>query len=129
RCCALTVRPAQSLALGGATGAGKSTFAKLVARFYDPQQGRVMVDGHDLRDLKARAVRAQLGIVPQEGFLFSGTVRENIAFGRPDATDEEIRAAASAVGAHAFIERMPEGLDTEGGERGTQLAAGHGQEV
>src|ERR671919_341572 len=74
----------QTLALVGETGAGKSTFAKLVARFYDPQRGRVRVDGHDLRDLRASCLRSELGIVPQEGFLFSGTVRENIAFGRPD---------------------------------------------
>jgi len=99
----LEVPPGQTLALVGATGAGKSTFAKLVARFYDPQAGVVRIDGHDLRDLSQRALRAQLGIVPQEGFLFSGTVRENIAFGRPGAGPEEIDAAAAAVGATEFI--------------------------
>ncbi|HET9120262.1 MAG TPA: ABC transporter ATP-binding protein, partial [Solirubrobacterales bacterium] len=90
------VSPGETLALVGETGAGKSTFAKLVSRFYDPQRGRVLVDGMDLRDLKASCLRSQLGIVPQEGFLFSGTVRENIAFGRPGASDEEIEAAADA---------------------------------
>ena len=82
----------ETLALVGETGAGKSTLAKLVSRFYDPQKGRVLVDGHDLRDLRAQCLRSQLGIVPQEGFLFSGTIRDNIAFGRPDASDEEIEA-------------------------------------
>ena len=117
----------ESLALVGETGAGKSTFAKLVARFYDPQRGRVLVDGHDLRDLRAQCLRSQLGIVPQEGFLFSGTVRENISFGRPDATSEEIEAAADAIGAGEFIRRMPQGYETEVGERGIALSAGQRQ--
>jgi ABC-type multidrug transport system fused ATPase/permease subunit len=125
----LVVPPGQTLALVGATGAGKSTFAKLVARFYDPQRGRVLIDGHDLRDLRQRALRSQLGIVPQEGFLFSGTVRENIAFGRPNATLEEIAAAARAVGAEPFIEALPNGFETEIGERGVQLSAGQRQLV
>jgi ATP-binding cassette subfamily B protein len=125
----LEVPPGQTLALVGATGAGKSTFAKLVARFYDPQQGRVLIDGHDLRDLKQRRLREQLGIVPQEGFLFSGTVRENIAFGRPEASLEDIEAAAAAVGATPFIEMLPDGLETEVGERGIQLSAGQRQLV
>ena len=119
----------QTVALVGETGAGKSTLAKLVARFYDPQEGRVLVDGHDLRDLSASALRSQLGIVPQEGFLFSGTVRENIAFGRPDASEEEIHAAAAAVGADRFIARLPDGYETEIGERGVQLSAGQRQLV
>jgi ABC-type multidrug transport system fused ATPase/permease subunit len=125
----LVVPPGQTLALVGATGAGKSTFAKLVARFYDPQHGRVLIDGRDLRDLKQRALRRQLGIVPQEGFLFSGTVRENIAFGRPTASTEEIEQAAAAVGATPFIESLPQGLETEVGERGIQLSAGQRQLV
>jgi ABC-type multidrug transport system fused ATPase/permease subunit len=125
----LHVPPGQTLALVGATGAGKSTFAKLVARFYDPQQGRVLVDGHDLREVQQQALRRQLGIVPQEGFLFSGSVRENIAFGRPEATLEEIEAAAAAVGATEFIEALPEGIETEVGERGVQLSAGQRQLV
>ncbi|MSO42394.1 MAG: ABC transporter ATP-binding protein [Solirubrobacterales bacterium] len=117
----------ETLALVGSTGAGKSTLAKLVARFYDPQKGRVLVDGHDLRDLKAQCLRSQLGIVPQEGFLFSGTIRENIAFGRPDASDEEIEAAAEGIGAGEFIRRLPEGWETQAGERGTALSAGQRQ--
>jgi ATP-binding cassette, subfamily B, bacterial len=125
----LHIPPGQTVALVGATGAGKSTLAKLVARFYDPDHGRVLVDGHDLRDVTEHSLRSQLGIVPQEGFLFSGTIRDNIAFGRPDATDEEVRAAAAAVGAHEFIERLPDGYDTEVGERGGQLSAGQRQLV
>jgi ATP-binding cassette, subfamily B, bacterial len=125
----LHVPPGQTLALVGATGAGKSTFAKLVARFYDPQAGRVSIDGHDLRGVRQLALRRQLGIVPQEGFLFSGSVRENIAFGRPDATLEEIEEAAAAVGATEFVTALPDGIETEIGERGVQLSAGQRQLV
>jgi ATP-binding cassette, subfamily B, bacterial len=125
----LQVPAGQTLALVGETGAGKSTLAKLVARFYDPQQGRVLVDGHDVRDLRSSCLRGQLGIVPQEGFLFSGTVRENIAFGRPDATDEEIQAVAGTVGADEFITALPDGYETEVGERGIHLSAGQRQLV
>jgi ATP-binding cassette, subfamily B, bacterial len=125
----LHVPPGQTLALVGATGAGKSTFAKLVARFYDPQKGTVRVDGHDLRTLRQRALRRQLGIVPQEGFLFSGSVRENVAFGRPEASDEEIEAAIAAVGATEFVAALPDGLETQVGERGVQLSAGQRQLV
>ncbi|MDX6623625.1 MAG: ATP-binding cassette, subfamily bacterial [Solirubrobacterales bacterium] len=125
----LHVPPGQTLALVGATGAGKSTFAKLVARFYDPQQGRVLVDGHDLRGVQQRALRRQLGIVPQEGFLFSGSVRENVAFGRPEASLEEIEAAIATVGATAFVAALPDGIETQVGERGIQLSAGQRQLV
>ena len=125
----LHVPPGQTLALVGATGAGKSTFAKLVARFYDPQKGTVSVDGHDLQTVRQRALRGQLGIVPQEGFLFSGSVRENIAFGRPEASLEEIEAAAATVGATEFIAALPDGIETEVGERGVQLSAGQRQLV
>jgi ABC-type multidrug transport system fused ATPase/permease subunit len=125
----LVVPPGQTVALVGATGAGKSTFAKLVARFYDPTEGRVLVDGHDLRDVTARSLRSQMGIVPQEAFLFSGTIAENIAFGRPNATDEEVEAAARTVGAWDFIAALPEGAQTEVGERGVQLSAGQRQLV
>ena len=120
----LHVPPGQTLALVGATGAGKSTFAKLVARFYDPQEGRVLVDGHDLRGVQQRALRRQLGIVPQEGFLFSGSVRENIAFGRPEASLEEIEEAIGTVGATEFVAALPEGIETQVGERGVTALGG-----
>jgi ATP-binding cassette, subfamily B, bacterial len=125
----LHIPPGQTLALVGSTGAGKSTFAKLVARFYDPQKGTVLVDGHDLRGVQQQALRRQLGIVPQEGFLFSGSVRENVAFGRPEAREEEIAAAIAAVGATDFVAALPDGLDTQVGERGIQLSAGQRQLV
>jgi ABC-type multidrug transport system fused ATPase/permease subunit len=125
----MTVPPGQTVALVGATGAGKSTFAKLVARFYDPTDGRVLVDGHDLRTVRAESLRSQMGIVPQEAFLFSGTVGDNIAFGRPDASVADIEAAARTVGASDFIGALPNGLDTEVGERGVQLSAGQRQLV
>jgi ATP-binding cassette subfamily B protein len=125
----LVVAPGETIALVGETGAGKSTFAKLVARFYDPSEGAVSVDGHDLRSVTAESLRSQMGMVPQEGFLFSGTVRENIAFGRPGATDAEIRDAARAVGADGFIAALDKGYDTEVGERGVQLSAGQRQLV
>ncbi len=123
----LRIPPGQTVALVGATGAGKSTMAKLVARFYDPTAGRVLVDGNDLRDITSASLRSQMGIVPQEAFLFSGTIGENIAFGRPDATEDEIRAAARAVGADDFIGELERGYDTEVGERGSQLSAGQRQ--
>jgi ABC-type multidrug transport system fused ATPase/permease subunit len=123
----LTIPAGQTVALVGETGAGKSTFAKLVSRFYDPTVGRVLVDGHDLRSVQSHSLRSQMGIVPQEGFLFSGTVRDNILFGRPDASDGDIREAARAVGADQFIEALERGYDTEVGERGVQLSAGQRQ--
>ena len=125
----LTIPPGQTVALVGATGAGKSTFAKLVARFYDPTDGAIRVDGVDLRDVRAASLRSQLGIVPQEAFLFSGTIADNIAFGRADATREEIEAAARAVGLLELVERHEHGLDTPIGERGIQLSAGQRQLV
>ena len=125
----LVIPPGMTVALVGATGAGKSTFVKLVARFHDPTSGRVLVDGHDLRDVTERSLRSQLGMVPQEGFLFSGTIRDNIAFGRPDASDSDVSDAARAVGADEFIARLPEGYDTEVGERGGHLSAGQRQLV
>ena len=125
----LTIEPGQTIALVGETGAGKSTFAKLVARFYDPTEGAVLVDGRDLRTVTGHSLRSQMGIVPQEGFLFSGTVRENLAFGRPEASDDEIREAARAVGADGFIAALEHGYDTQIGERGVQLSAGQRQLV
>jgi ABC-type multidrug transport system fused ATPase/permease subunit len=125
----ITVPAGQTLALVGETGAGKSTLAKLVARFYDPQRGAVRVDGNDLRDVTQRSLRRQLGVVPQEGYLFSGSVRDNIAFGRPQASDVEIAAAARAVGAHEFVMRLPDGYASDVGERGSRLSAGQRQLV
>ena len=123
----LEVAPGTTVALVGHTGAGKSTIAKLLARFYDPREGRITIDGHDLRDVSQKSLRRQLGIVPQEGFLFAGTVRENIAFGRPDAGAEEIAAAARAVGAHEFVMKLEDGYETEVGERGARLSLGQRQ--
>lgn len=125
----LHIGAGETVALVGATGAGKSTIAKLVARFYDPTEGKVTVDGQDLREVSGHSLRSQMGIVPQEAFLFAGSVAENIAFGRPEADLEQIRAAASAVGADEFVSRLPEGYDTQIGERGGQLSAGQRQLV
>jgi ABC-type multidrug transport system fused ATPase/permease subunit len=123
----LDVEPGTTVALVGHTGAGKSTIAKLLARFYDPTEGRITIDGHDLRDVTQATLRRQLGIVPQEGFLFAGTVTENIAFGRPDATPEEVVRAAQAVGAHEFILRLENGYETQLQERGSRLSLGQRQ--
>jgi ATP-binding cassette subfamily B protein len=125
----LDVAPGTTVALVGHTGAGKSTIAKLLARFYDPTEGAIRIDGVDLRDVRQESLRRQLGIVPQEGFLFAGTVAENIAFGRPDATRDEIVAAARTVGADEFIEQLEDGYDTQLGERGFRLSLGQRQLV
>ncbi len=125
----LRVPAGETVALVGATGAGKSTMAKLVARFYDPTEGRMLVDGHDLREVSSESLRSQMGIVPQEAFLFAGTIAENIAFGRPGASEAELRAAAAAVGADEFISELPRGYHTDVGERGAQLSAGQRQLV
>jgi ABC-type multidrug transport system fused ATPase/permease subunit len=124
-----TAEPGQTIALVGHTGAGKSTIVKLLARFYDPAAGRVLIDGRDLRDVTAHSLRSQLGIVPQEGFLFSGSVRSNIAFGRPDAPFDDVVAAAQAVGADEFIRALPDGYDTQIQERGARLSIGQRQLV
>jgi ABC-type multidrug transport system fused ATPase/permease subunit len=125
----LDVPAGTTVALVGHTGAGKSTIAKLLARFYDPTRGRITIDGFDLRDVTQASLRRQLGVVPQEGFLFAGTVRENIAFGEPDATPDQIVAAAHAVGAHDFIMRLEDGYETGLGERGLRLSLGQRQLV
>jgi ABC-type multidrug transport system fused ATPase/permease subunit len=123
----LDVSAGTTVALVGHTGAGKSTIAKLLARFYDPRGGRVTIDGRDLRDVTQASLRRQLGIVPQEGFLFAGTVTENIAFGRPDARPDEVVQAAQIVGAHDFILRLEDGYETELQERGSRLSLGQRQ--
>jgi ABC-type multidrug transport system fused ATPase/permease subunit len=125
----LDVPAGTTVALVGHTGAGKSTIAKLLARFYDPRDGRIMIDGYDLRDVTQSSLRRQLGIVPQEGFLFAGTVTENIAFGRPDAKPEEVVQAAQTVGAHEFILRLEDGYETQLQERGSRLSLGQRQLV
>jgi ATP-binding cassette subfamily B protein len=125
----LDVRPGTTVALVGHTGAGKSTIAKLLARFYDPTGGRITVDGVDLRDVAQASLRRQLGVVPQEGFLFAGSVAENIAFGRPGASADEIVQAAQTVGAHDFVLRLEAGYETEVQERGTRLSLGQRQLV
>jgi ABC-type multidrug transport system fused ATPase/permease subunit len=125
----LDVPAGTTVALVGHTGAGKSTIAKLLARFYDPREGAITIDGHDLRDVSQASLRHQLGIVPQEGFLFAGTVRENIAFGRPDAPPEDVMRAAETIGANDFIQRLEDGYDTQLQERGTRLSLGQRQLV
>ena len=123
----LDVPAGTTVALVGHTGAGKSTIAKLIARFYDPTRGTISVDGVDLRETTQESLRRQLGIVPQEGFLFAGSVAENIAFGRPEASREEIVAAARAVGADEFVDRLEHGYDSDLGERGFRLSLGQRQ--
>ena len=123
----LTVAPGETLALVGETGAGKSTVVKLVARFYDPTSGAVCVDGADLRSLDLLQYRQRLGVVPQEAYLFAGTVRDAIAYGRPEASDAEVEAAARAVGAHDMVAGLPRGYRTRVGERGRSLSAGQRQ--
>lgn len=117
----------QTLALVGATGAGKSTLAKLLARFYDPSEGAVLIDGHDLRSVSQHSLRSQLGIVPQEPFLFSGSIGDNLRFGAPDASDAVLLDALEAVGAKEFVVELPAGLNTEIGERGVQVSGGQRQ--
>lgn len=125
----LTVAPGERVALVGPTGAGKSTLAKLMVRFYDPREGTVRFDGVDLRDATMRSLRERIVVVPQEGFLFAGTVRDNIRIGRAEATDAEVEAAVEAIGLSDIIEGFPDGLDTEVRERGSRLSAGEKQLV
>lgn len=125
----LEIPAGQTVALVGTTGAGKTTIAKLIARFYDPQGGSVRLDDVDIRDLDEDTLRRHVTLLTQENFIFGGTIAENIAFGRPDATREEIEAAAAAVGADTFIREMPAGFDTDTGKRGSRLSAGQRQLV
>ncbi|MCP4416536.1 MAG: ATP-binding cassette domain-containing protein, partial [Chloroflexi bacterium] len=117
------------VALLGATGSGKSTIINLIPRFYDISEGQILIDDHDVRDVTIESLRGQIGIVLQETTLFSGTIRENIAYGRPDASNDEIVAAAQAAAAHSFIEEFPQGYDTPVGERGSTLSGGQKQRI
>jgi len=123
----LTIEPGKTVALVGPTGAGKTTMVNLVPRFYDVKVGAVRVDGYDVRSVTMQSLREQVGVVPQDAFLFSGTVMDNIRYGRLDATDEEVVDAARVANAHSFIERLPKGYDTEVGERGHTLSQGNRQ--
>ena len=123
----LDIHAGQTVALVGATGAGKSTLAKLIVRFYDPARGTIAIDGHDLRRISGASLRSQIAIVPQEGYLFAGTIAENLRIGDPEADDDALRAALDAVGAADFVDALPEGIDTRLHERGSSLSAGQRQ--
>ena len=125
----LEAKPGEMIAFVGPSGAGKSTVANLIPRFYDVTSGAILIDGHDIRDVTVESLRAQIGIVPQETMLFSSNVRENIRYGRLDATDEEVVEAAKAANADVFIKELPEGYDTEIGERGLNLSGGQRQRI
>ena len=125
----LDIKPGEVIALVGSSGAGKSTLVQLIPRFYDPQQGRILIDGVDVRDVKLRSLRSQIGVVAQETLLFSGTVRDNLLYGKPDATEKELMRAAQAAHAHEFLEHLSEGYDTLLGERGAKLSGGQKQRI
>ena len=125
----LELEPGKTVALIGHTGSGKTTLAGLVPRFYDVQSGRVTVDGADIREVTLSSLRREIGVIAQDPFLFSATVRENIAFGRPDATDEEVEQAARLAQAHEFVAELPEGYETVIGERGITLSGGQRQRL
>jgi ABC-type multidrug transport system fused ATPase/permease subunit len=124
-----SIAPGQLVGVVGATGGGKSTVVSLIPRFYDPGAGRVLIDNVDLRDYKLQGLRSQIGFVLQDTVLFRGTVRDNIAYGRPDASEDEIVAAAELANAHEFIARMPKGYDSLVGERGLTLSGGQRQRI
>lgn len=125
----LDIRFGETVAFVGPTGAGKSSLMKLLSRMYDPQQGRILIDGHDIRDVQVQSIRSQMGIVLQETFLFVGSIRDNIRYGRPDASDEEVRVAARLANAEEFILSLPDGYDTDVHERGVKLSSGQRQLV
>jgi ATP-binding cassette subfamily B protein len=125
----LSIEPGETVALVGRTGSGKSTVARLLPRFYDVDEGAVLVDGHDVRDLTVASLRSQIGLVLDEAFLFSTSVRDNIAYGRPDADLDTVVAAAKAAQAHDFVEALPDGYDTVIGERGYTLSGGQRQRI
>jgi ATP-binding cassette subfamily B protein len=125
----IDVEPGQTVALLGSTGSGKTTIINLIPRFYDVTAGQVLIDGHDVRDVTIESLRQKIGIVLQETTLFSGSIRENIAFGRPDASDETIEAAAKSAAAHEFIKQFPGGYDTKVGDRGSTLSGGEKQRI
>jgi len=125
----IDIQPGEMVGLVGRSGAGKSTIINLICRFYDPQEGRVLIDGVDLRKIKQREWHRRLGIVPQESFLFHGTIAENIAYARPEASRDDIIRAARAANAHHFIVRFPDGYDTQVGERGARLSGGERQRI
>lgn len=125
----LAIEPGEMIGLVGETGSGKSTLVSLVCRFYDPEKGSVTLDGADLRDIRTRSLRSNIGMVLQDAFLFAGSIAENIAYGRPDATEEQIIQAAKAANAHGFIMNLPDGYDSEVGERGVMLSGGEKQRI